>query len=166
MGYNYGAGNGQRVRQIFKTMMLAEAVVGLVSMLAFQLFPVQIISLFGSESDLYNQFATYAFRIYLSTILLCCIHKSISIFLQSLGKPVQSMLLSLLRDFILCVPLILIFPMFVEPGVMGPLYSAPIADVVTLLVAGVMMAGVLKKLNQSTESSLTYTHDPDVLLFQ
>ena len=51
VGYNYGAGNGQRVRQIFKTMMLAEAVVGLVSMLAFQLFPVQIISLFGSESD-------------------------------------------------------------------------------------------------------------------
>lgn len=166
VGYNYGAGNGQRVRQIFKTMMLAEAVVGLVSMLAFQLFPVQIISLFGSESDLYNQFATYAFRIYLSTILLCCIHKSISIFLQSLGKPVQSMLLSLLRDFILCVPLILIFPMFVEPGVMGPLYSAPIADVITLLVAGVMMAGVLKKLNQSTESSLTYAHDPDVLLLQ
>ncbi len=69
-----------------------------------------------------------------------------------MGKPVQSMILSLLRDFILCVPLILIFPMFVEPGVMGPLYSAPIADVVTLLVAGVMMASVLKKLNQMEES--------------
>ena len=60
----------------------------------------------------------------------------------------------------------LIFPMFVEPGVMGPLYSAPIADVVTLLVAGVMMAGVLKKLNQSAESALTYAHDPDILLLQ
>ena len=151
VGYNYGAGNGQRVRQIFKTMMLAEAVVGLVSMLAFQLFPVQIISLFGSESDLYT-----VCDLCLPDLSLhhpaVCIHKSISIFLQSLGKPVQSMILSLLRDFILCVPLILIFPMFVEPGVMGPLYSAPIADVVTLLVAGVMMASVLKKLNQMEES--------------
>lgn len=52
------------------------------------------------------------------------------------------------------MPLILIFPMFVEPGVMGPLYSAPIADVVTLLVAGVMMASVLKKLNQMEEPTI------------
>lgn len=59
------------------------------------------------------------------------------------------MVLSLLRDFVLCVPLILIFPQFVQPGVMGPLYSAPIADVITLLVAGVMSAHVLKSLAPS-----------------
>lgn len=151
VGYNYGAGNGQRVRQIFKTMMLAEASIGIVSTLAFQLFPVQIISLFGSESGLYNQFAAYSFRIYLSTILLCCIHKSISIFLQSLGKPLQSMILSLLRDFILCVPLILALPLIVKPAVMGPLYSAPAADIITLLAAAVMMAGVMKSLKQMQE---------------
>ena len=145
VGYNYGAGNSRRVRQIFKTMMLAEGAIGLISTLAFQLFPVQIISLFGSESQLYNQFATYAFRIFLSTILLCCIHKSISIFLQSLGKPIQSMTLSLLREFVLSVPMILLFPLVTEPGVMGPLYSAPVADLITLLVAVVMMARTLKK---------------------
>lgn len=88
VGYNYGAGNHQRVRKIFRTMMLAEAIIGAVATLAFQLFPVQIISLFGSESDLYNQFAALAFRIYLSTMILCCIHKAVSIFLQSLGKPI------------------------------------------------------------------------------
>ena len=145
VGYNYGAGNGRRVIQIFRIMMLAEAVIGIVSTLAFQLFPVQIISLFGSESELYNQFAAYAFRIYLSTILLCCVHKAISIFLQSLGKPVQSMALSLIRDFLLSVPMILLFPRFVEPGVMGPLYSAPVADIITLVLAIVMTASVLKK---------------------
>ncbi|WP_338049752.1 hypothetical protein [Pseudoflavonifractor phocaeensis] len=85
--------------------------------------------------------------------MLCCIHKAVSIFLQSLGKPVQAMTLSLLRDFILCVPMILAFPLLVEPGVMGPLYSAPIADVITLLVAGVMMAGILKKLTRMEERS-------------
>lgn len=120
VGYNYGAGNGKRVRQLFKTMMLAEAVIGAVATLAFQLFPVQIISLFGSESDLYNQFATLAFRIYLSTMLLCCLHKAASIFLQSLGKPVQAMALSLLRDFVLCVPMILLFPRWSPPGCWGP----------------------------------------------
>ncbi len=153
VGYNYGAGNGRRVLQIFRIMMLSEAVVGIIATLAFQLFPVQIISLFGSESDLYNQFASYSFRIYLSTILLCCIHKAISIFLQSLGKPIQAMILSLLRDFILCVPMILIFPLFVEPGVMGPLYSGPVADVLTLIIAIVLMGGVMKKLREMPKRS-------------
>lgn len=132
-------------------MMLAEIVVGVISTLIFHIFPVQIISLFGSESDLYNQFAAYSFRIYLSTILLCCVHKAISIFLQSLGKPVHSMILSLLRDFILCVPMILLFPLFVEPGVMGPLYSGPVADGITLILAAIMMSSVLKNLNQMQE---------------
>lgn len=142
VGYNYGAGNGPRVWKIFKTMMLAEVVIGLISTLAFQIFPVQIISLFGSESELYNEFASYTFRIYLSAILLCCIHKAISIFLQSLGKPVQSMLLSLMRDFILCVPMILLFPTMMEPAVIGPLYSAPISDIITIIIAVIMMVRV------------------------
>lgn len=146
VGYNYGAGNHQRVRKIFRTMMLAEAIIGAVATLAFQLFPVQIISLFGSESDLYNQFATLAFRIYLSTMLLCCLHKAASIFLQSLGKPVQAMVLSLLRDFVLCVPMILLFPLVGDAGVLGPLFSAPVADGITLAVAVVIMVRVLGKL--------------------
>lgn len=148
VGYNYGAGNHQRVRKIFRTMMLAEAIIGAVATLAFQLFPVQIISLFGSESDLYNQFATLAFRIYLSTMILCCIHKAVSIFLQSLGKPILSMTLSLLRDFVLCVPMILLFPRVGEAGVMGPLYSAPAADVITILVAAAMMVRVMGQQRQ------------------
>ena len=114
--------------------------------MAFQLFPVQIISLFGSESDLYNEFAALAFRIYLSTILLCCVHKAVSIFLQSLGKPVLAMTLSLLRDFVLCVPMILLFPLVGDAGVLGPLFSAPVADGITLAVAVVIMVRVLGKL--------------------
>ena len=149
VGFNYGAGNAERVRKIFKTMLLAEGIIGAVSMLAFQLFPVQIITLFGSENDLYNEFAVYSFRIFLSAILLCCVHKSIGIFLQALGRPVLSMALSLLRDFILCVPMILLFPLLTEPGVMGPLYSGPVADVITRAVAAVMMAPTLRRLEKA-----------------
>ncbi|WP_148410743.1 MATE family efflux transporter [Murimonas intestini] len=147
VGYNYGAGNGRRVKQIYKTMIMAEVVIGVISTLAFELFPVQIISLFGSENALYNEFASLAFRIFLSTILLCCIQKATSIFLQSIGKPVMSLTLSLLRDFILSVPLILLLPHVFPSGVMGPLYSAPVADVISLIVAAVMMCRVWKTLN-------------------
>jgi len=88
---------------------------------------LQIIGVFGSENLLYNEFAIYAFQMFLSTIILTAIVKSTSIFLQSIGKPVLSLELSLLRDFVLSVPLILILPkMF---GIMGSLFSAPIADI-------------------------------------
>lgn len=146
IGYNFGAGKIDRVKEIYKKMILAELVVGLISMIMFECFPMQVIGLFGSESDLYNQFAVYAFRIYLSTILLCCIQKATSIFLQALGEPVLSMGLSLLRDFILSVPLILLLSN--RFGVMGPLFSAPVADVISMVAVVFMMLHVNKKLNR------------------
>ena len=151
VGYNYGAGRFDRVKKIYKKMITAEVIVGAAATFAFECFPVQLISLFGSEDGLYNQFATLSFRIFLSTVLLCCVVKSTSIFLQSLGKPVMSMSLSLLRDFILSVPLVLCLPMAF--GVTGPLYSGPIADVVSFIVAVVMIISVLKKLNPELKES-------------
>lgn len=150
VGYNYGAGMYDRVRRIFKTMMMAEFVVGLIAMFCFEVFPMQIIQIFGSEDGLYNEFAVLAFRIYLSTIVLCCIQKATSIFLQSLGKPVLSMGLSLLRDFVLSVPLVLLLPRIFE--IEGTLYSAPVADVVSFVVVLLIFRHIFKILNkESTE---------------
>ena len=146
VGYNYGAGLWRRVKLIFRTMMMAQLCVGLVSMVCFELFPVQIISVFGSEDGLYNEFAVLAFRIFLGGIVLCCIQKSCSIFLQSIGRPALSMLLSLLRDFVLSVPLALVLPAFF--GVTGTLYSGPAADVVSFGAAVLFMTAVFRKLNR------------------
>ena len=62
--------------------------------------PYRFFGLFGRESDLYNQYANLCFRIFLSGIVFTCVQKAGSIFLQSIGKPVQSTLLSLWRDLI------------------------------------------------------------------
>lgn len=153
VGFNYGAGHYDRVKKIYKTMITAEVTVGIIATLLFELFPVQIISLFGSENGLYNQFAILSFRIFLSTLTLCCVQKATSIFLQSLGKPVMSMSLSLLRDFILSVPLVLLLPLTF--GVIGPLYSGPIADLVSFAVTAVMMVCVFKKLPADAEKSVS-----------
>ena len=146
VGYNYGAGLWRRVKLIFRTMMAAEFSVGLVSLICFEVFPVQIISVFGSEDGLYNEFAVLAFRVFLGGIVLCCIQKSCSIFLQSMGKPALSMLLSLLRDFVLSVPLTLVLPRFF--GVTGALYSGPAADVISFGAAVLFMAMVFRKLKR------------------
>lgn len=144
VGYNYGAGKYERVKQIYKTMMMVEGIVGLIALICFEFFPIQITSIFGSEDGLYNEFAVLSFRIYMCSIILCCVQKATSIFLQSLGKPVMSMALSLLRDFVLSVPLIMLLPRTF--GVTGSLYSAPIADVITIFAVIAMVVYVFRQL--------------------
>lgn len=149
VGYNYGAGHNDRVRKIFKTMMTAEICVGIIAMICFEIFPLQIISIFGSEEGLYNEFAVMSFRIYLSTIVLCCMQKGTSIFLQSLGKPVLSLGLSLLREFVLSVPLVILLPVMF--GVKGALYSAPIADIISFIAVIIIMIYIFKHLNNKLD---------------
>lgn len=144
VGYNYGAGHIDRVRQILKTMMAAEIAVGLVSLLCFQMFPRQITALFGSGDALYEAFAVMAFHTFLCTIPLCCVQKAGSIFLQSLGQPLEAMSLSLLREIVLSIPLAILLPMFF--GVTGALYSAPVADVVSCTITVVILTRVMGKL--------------------
>lgn len=127
IGYNYGAGNYTRVFAVYKRIILANAVVGAVAMLLFELCPQVIVRLFGSESQLYNEYANLCFRIYLSGILLCCIQKASSIFLQAVGKPVKAAVLSLSRDVVFLVPAVILLAL--RFGVVGMLWAAPIADV-------------------------------------
>ena len=150
VGYNYGAGEYRRVKELFTTIIKAEAIVGLASMVLFELFPLQITSIFGSEDGLYNEFAVLSFRIFLSMIILTCIQKSTSVFLQSLGKPVMAMGLSLLRDFVLSVPLAIFLPVFF--GVEGALLSAPVADIVTTVAVVLMSINVVKELDSKINS--------------
>jgi Na+-driven multidrug efflux pump len=146
VGYNQGAGRLDRVKEIYKKMMIVELVIGLIATLCFELFPIQLINLFGKDNGaLYNEFAVLAFRIYLSSMILCAIQKASSIFLQSIGKPLQSMVLSLARDFVLLAPLCIILP--IHFGVVGPLYAAPIADVICLVITVCIMAYTFKDMD-------------------
>jgi Na+-driven multidrug efflux pump len=147
VGYNYGAGKLDRVKELFRKMMIAEICVGIIGMICFECFPLQIIGIFGSGDALYQEFAALTFRIYLGTIIFCCVQKACSIFLQSLGKPVLSTSLALLRDFVLSVPAILLLPRAF--GIIGPLFSSPIADVISVIVTIIIMRKVMKQLTET-----------------
>ena len=137
VGYNYGAGNDKRVFAAYRLILLANAAVGLAATLLFECCPQAIVSLFGSESGLYNEYADLCFRIFLGGILLCCLQKASSIFLQSIGKPVKAPLLSLSRDVVFLVPGVVILSF--AGGVTGMLWAAPIADVLAFLTTVVLV---------------------------
>lgn len=137
IGYNYGAGNYRRAFATYRLILAANAVVGLAAMLLFECCPQMIVNLFGSESGLYNEYADLCFRIFLGGILLCCLQKASSIFLQSIGKPVKATLLSLSRDVVFLVPGVVILSYV--GGVTGMLWAAPIADVLAFLTTIVLV---------------------------
>jgi putative MATE family efflux protein len=141
IGYNYGAGNFKRVYATLKRIIVANAIVGFVAMLLFELCPHVIVRLFGNENDLYNEFAIMSFRVFLGGILFSCIQKTGSIFLQGIGKPIPSILLSLSRDVVLIPAMIVLAVNF---GVAGMLWAAPIADVLAVVFAVVLLVREMK----------------------
>ena len=153
VGYNIGAGQRARVRALFTRLLVAEAAVGAAALLLAECFPRQLIGIFGAanESAYYTDFAVKAFRVYLCMVVLACVNKACFIFLQAMGKAVESTVLSVLREVVLGVGLALLLPVFF--GLDGVLYSMPVADVLTFLAAAYLIAGTYRQLAQENEIS-------------
>ena len=133
VGYNYGAQLLRRCRSVLWRLMGAEFLLGVLALLITQLFPRQIIGLFGSESELYNEFAVMTFRVYLCMLPLATVNKAAFIFMQAMGRPVESAGLSFFREVLLAVPLVMLLPRVF--GLMGVLYSMPVADILTFFAS-------------------------------
>ena len=144
VGFNYSAGNHDRVKVTFHLVIGLTAAVCAVATILFECFPHLIIRIFGNEGPAYTEFAVLCFRVYLCFILLTCFQKISGVFLQALGKPVQSVLVSISRDLLFQLPLMLILPKAF--GLMGLLYAAPAADVLAFLVSFVFIAVQIKRL--------------------
>lgn len=147
VGFNIGAGRKDRAKSLFTHLLIAEAAVGAIALLIVELFPVQLISIFGAanESTYYTSFAIKSFRIYLCMMILACVNKGTFIYLQSLGKALASTVLSTVREVVFGVGFALLLPVFF--GLDGVLYSMPVSDVLTFLIAALMIRSTYKSLS-------------------
>ena len=146
--YNTGAKRNDRVRKLFTLLLKTEAVVGAVALMILELFPRQLIGIFGAanESVYYTEFALRTFRIYLSMIILACVNKASFIYLQALGKPLLSTFLSMVREIVLGVALPILLPLWF--GLNGILYSMPMADLLTFLITVAVIIRIYRSLKQ------------------
>lgn len=147
IGFNMGAGYKPRVKELFTKLLIAEASVGAIAFILVELFPRQLISIFGAanESVYYTDFAIKAFRTYLCMIILACINKACFIFLQAMGKAAESTALSMIREVVFGVGFALLLPVFFSLN--GVLYSMPVSDILTFIVAVFLIRGTYKELN-------------------
>lgn len=135
VGYNMGAGEKKRVKELFTKLLISEALVGAMAFIIVEFFPLQLIGIFGAanESIYYTEFAIKAFRIYLCMIIFACVNKATFIYLQAMGKAVASTMLSMIREIVFGVGFALILPMFF--GLDGVLYSMPVSDILTFVIS-------------------------------
>ena len=147
VGFNMGASKKDRVSDLFTRLLTAEAIVGAVALIIVELFPQQLINIFGAanESVYYTEFAIRAFCIYLCMMIFACVNKACFIFLQAMGKAVESTVLSMIREIVFGVGFALLLPVWF--GLDGVLYSMPLSDILTFAIAVYLIIKTYKELN-------------------
>lgn len=146
VGYNIGAGRKDRTKELFTMLLKCEAFIGAAALIIVEFFPRQIMYIFGAsnESVYYMNFAVKAFRIYLCMMVFACVNKATFIFLQSLGKALESTLLSMIREVVFGVGFALVLPYFM--GLDGVLYSMPVSDILTFFISAVLIVRTYRQL--------------------
>ncbi len=144
VGFNYGAKKYGRVIQAFKLAIAANLVISAVGFVLFQFFPNVIISMFGSGNELYTEFAVKFMRTFLFMVIVNGVQLLSSNFFAAIGKPLKGLLLSMTRQVLFLIPLVLILPLFL--GLDGILISAPIADATAFVLTVIVISIELKKI--------------------
>lgn len=146
VGFNYGARKYGRVKKTYKLAISTATVLSLAAFVCFQLFPRQIISVFGNGSEMYFAFAERYFRIYMFLTIVNGIQPVTSNFFTSIGKSKLGIFMSLTRQILFLLPLIIIFPLFM--GIDGVMYAGPIADAAAAVVCVVFLIREMKELTR------------------
>ena len=133
IGFNYGACNYARVRRTFRFTLSTACAISVCAFTAFQLFPREIISLFGSGTEEYYHFVERYFRIFLLMTFINGIQPVTANFFTSIGKATRGFFISLTRQILFLLPLIVTFPRYW--GIDGIMYAGPVADTAAALLA-------------------------------
>lgn len=145
MSYNYGAGNAGRVKEAFKLLLKSSLVYSTLLWALVMLFPRSFAALFNSDPVLLD-FTGRALRIYLAGLFLFGIQMACQMAFTSLGNAKASIMVAVMRKFVLLIPLIYILPQILKADQTTAVYMAePIADVIAVTFTAVLFAAQFKK---------------------
>lgn len=144
IGYNYGAKKYERTKQAFKIVVISSVTAMTIAFIIFEFFPMAVVSLFGSESELYNEFAVKCFRIYLCLCILNGFQMPVGFFFQAVGKPVLSSVNTLAKQVVIILPAMFILSAIT--GVEGPLWAGPVSDGLAFILSVILLKVNWKKI--------------------
>ncbi len=146
IGFNYGARNYARVRATFRFTLGISLLLSGIAFVCFQIYPRQIIDFFGEGTPEYYRFVERFFRIFLFMTFVNGIQPVTANFFTSIGKAGRGFFISLTRQIIFLLPLILLFPRYW--GIDGLMYAGPVADLAAALLAAVFITRELREMKR------------------
>ena len=149
VSFNYGAKKYSRVREAYLKAACIATAISVFAFLCFQLIPRQIISIFGSGSEEYFYFAEEYFRIFLFFTFINGLQPITANFFTSIGKAAKGIFISLTRQIIFLLPLIVTLPMIF--GIEGVMFSAPVADLMAAILAVTFVVRELRHMKHLPE---------------
>ncbi len=151
LSFNYGAKNPKRVKKTFKLLVVSCLVYSASLWMLVMLFPEMFAGIFTPDQKLI-EFTAPALRIYLGGIFLFGIQIACQMTFTSLGKAVNSIVVAVVRKFVLLLPLIYMIPLLVSNKTMGVYMAEPIADVVAVTFTSILFAVQFKKAMKTLEN--------------
>ncbi|MEG6615226.1 MATE family efflux transporter [Peptococcaceae bacterium 1198_IL3148] len=145
IGYNYGAHQYQRVKKTLKIASIAGTVIAVVGYVALRIWSVEIISLFGDDQELIN-LTNHAMLVFFALLPVIGFQIINANYFQAVGKAREAAILSMSRQILFFIPLLLILPRFW--GIEGVWRAAPIADFLSVIFTAVFIYGEIRKLNK------------------
>ena len=142
--YNYGAKNADRVKKTFRLLVITCLTYSTLLWTAVQIIPKVFVSIFTSDAKLVA-FTAPMLKIYLGGLFLFGIQIACQITFTSLGKAVNSIIVAVMRKFVLLLPLIYIMPHVVSNPTIGVYMAEPIADIIAVLFTSVLFTFQFKK---------------------
>ena len=146
IGFNYGAGKYERVRRTYRLAICCNLVISAVGFGLFQFCPRQILSLFGSGDALYYEFAVRFMRTYLFMVIVNGVQLISSNFFAAIGKPVKGLVLSMTRQVLFLIPLLVVLPMIF--GIDGIMFAGPTADFAAFVVTTLSIMGEMRRIRE------------------
>lgn len=150
VGFNYGAGQHERIKKTYLTAVIIATAAIAVGFVICQTVPHLIVELFGGGNEQFTSFTVKCLRVYLSGIVCAGFQIVSTNYFQATGQPFKASILSMLRQLLLFIPLLIILPMFL--GLEGILFSAPIADVGSAIIVFAFIYPEMKKLHEKIKA--------------
>lgn len=149
LGFNYGAQHNLRIRKTYLLAVVSATIAILAGWVFCQTCPNLILQLFGGGGDTFNEFAVRCMRVYLGGIFCAGFQIVSTNYFQATGQPFKASVLSMLRQLLLLIPLLLLLPVFF--GLDGILYAGPAADIGSAVIVFLFVVPEMKKLGRRIE---------------
>lgn len=161
-GFNYGAKKYDRVKETYLLALRYGTTMAVIAFLCIQLFPRQILAIFGSDDAMFYEFATRYIRIYLFMTFANALQPITSTFFTSIGRANLGFWMAVIRQGLLLIPLLLVLPRLF--GLDGMLLAGPIADGIAAVIVVLLAIRTLKRLTKMQADAADLAREKEALL--